>query len=95
MWRFISEEEVNVSVIDLLLSVALDEFYSEQVNVCVKNKFMFHIVTIITFCVEVVTEYEGKEFIWPNVFCDIINVTFVSGDEKLEEYWSKYFYLLL
>ena len=62
------------------------EFYAEEANVCVKNKLMFHIVTIITFCVEVVTEYEGKEFIWPNVFCDIINVTFVCEDQNLEEY---------
>ena len=81
MWRFISEEEVIVSVIDLLLSVALDEFYAEEVNVCVKNKLMFHIVTIITFCVEVITEYEGKEFIWPNVLLLFVKIKILKNIE--------------
>ena len=53
---------------------------------CVKNNCMFHIITIIICCEPIVTEYEGKEFIWANVCDDIIKVTFVCEDEKLEEY---------
>ena len=50
------------------------------------NVLMFHIITIIICCEPVVTEYEGKELIWANVCDDIIKVTFVCEDKKLEEY---------
>ena len=52
----------------------------------VKNNVMFHIITIIICCEPVVTEYEGKKLILANVCDDIIKVTFVCEDKKLEEY---------